>query len=172
MKTFKDKANKLEKEKNRIQDELNRILIKNKELYDYIDSLKKNNNNENNFGFSQNYQIHADDNFGVCDSFNEFKIFMENQLNKQNEKLNDEIKKFKEIIQMIFDKLLEIGNNRKKYFLEGYKNIFNKDFQNEEQFKLDFPKIDLNENENNEINFDKLNNNINQTFINYNEFTR
>ena len=38
---FKDKANKLEKEKNRIQDELNRILLKNKELYDYIDSLKK-----------------------------------------------------------------------------------------------------------------------------------
>ena len=173
VKTFKDKANKLEKEKNRIQDELNRILLKNKELYDYIDSLKKNiNNNNNEFsGFSQNYQIHADDNFGFCDSFNEYKIFMENELNKQNEKLNEEIKKFKEIIEMIYDKLIEIGNNRKKYFLEGYKKIFNKEFQNEDQFKLDFPEIDLNEN-NNGINFEKLNNNINQTFINYNEFTR
>ena len=175
VKTFKDKANKLEKEKNRIQDELNRILLKNKELYDYIDSLKKNinnNNNENFFsGFSQNYQIHADDNFGFCDSFNDYKNFMENELNKQNEKLNEEIKKFKEIIEMIYDKLIEIGNNRKKYFLEGYKKIFNKEFQNEDQFKLDFPKIDLNEN-NNGINFEELNNNINQTFINYNEFTR
>ena len=170
VKIFKDKANKLEKEKNRIQDELNRILLKNKELYDYIDSLKKNINNNNEFsGFSQNYQIHADDNFGFCDSFNEYKIFMENELNKQNEKLNEEIKKFKEIIEMIYDKLIEIGNNRKKYFLEGYKKIFNKEFQNEDQFKLDFPEIDLNENK---INFEKLINNINQTFINYNEFTR
>ena len=171
VKIFKDKANKLEKEKNRIQDELNRILIKNKELYDYIDSLKKNiNNNNNEFsGFSQNYQIHADDNFGFCDSFNEYKNFMENELNKQNEKLNEEIKKFKEIIEMIYDKLIEIGNNRKKYFLEGYKKIFNKEFQNEDQFKLDFPEIDLNENK---INFEKLINKINQTFINYNEFTR
>jgi hypothetical protein len=131
-----------------------------------------NNNNENFFsGFSQNYQIHADDNFGFCDSFNDYKNFMENELNKQNEKLNEEIKKFKEIIEMIYDKLIEIGNNRKKYFLEGYKKIFNKEFQNEDQFKLDFPKIDLNEN-NNGINFEELNNNINQTFINYNEFTR
>ena len=170
VKIFKDKANKLEKEKNRIQDELNRILLKNKELYDYIDSLKKNINNNNEFsGFSQNYQIHADDNFGFCDSFNEYKNFMENELNKQNEKLNEEIKKFKEIIEMIYDKLIEIGNNRKKYFLEGYKKIFNKEFQNEDQFKLDFPEIDLNENK---INFEKLINNINQTFINYNEFTR
>ena len=165
VKTFKDKANKLEKEKNRIQDELNRILLKNKELYDYIDSLKKNENN----GFTQNYQIHADDNFGNGDSFVEYKNFIENQLHKQNQKLNDDVKKFKEIIEIVYDKLVEIGNNRKKYFLEGYKNIFNKDFENQEQFKLDFPQINLNDNE---INFEILINNINQTFINYNEFTR
>ena len=165
VKTFKDKANKLEKEKNRIQDELNRILLKNKELYDYIDSLKKNENNS----FTQNYQIHADDNFGNGDSFVEYKNFIENQLHKQNQKLNDDVKKFKEIIEIVYDKLVEIGNNRKKYFLEGYKNIFNKDFENQEQFKLDFPQINLNDNE---INFEILINNINQTFINYNEFTR